>query len=213
MELETTLPQETAPAGSQSQPGSKTDGLAASVAIEHVESHGTNKGAESPLGSAKRIGRPPVHGRYSRAAGSDGKNPVPMPGPESLPAPEVTGLAPEPEARIVIPPDLLSEVVRETLNLAEVFASTRIEAAALKAGLTQGDISPQLRQAALGDRRKELIGKLTPLALEEWGMDPELSPTAAIGVMLLPWAFAATSAYYTLAKLAAEKVAMEKLRA
>lgn len=207
MELETTLPGETTPASQESPPGARTDGLAAAVAVEHSAETGNEGGA---LGSAKRTGRPPIHGRYSKAAGSDGKNPVPVPGQEPIPTPESVGLAPEPESRVVIPPDLLSEVIRESLTLAETFASTKIESMAHRAGLTQSDITPQLRQAALGDRRKDLVGKLAPLALEEWGLDPELSPTAAIGVLLVPWAFGATSAYWTLAKLAAEKAAKEK---
>jgi len=204
--METTLPTETALAGPESPAGARTDGLAAQIALEH------DAGNEAgPVGTAKRIGRPPVHGRYSKAAGSDGKNPVPVPGSEQVPAPEVLGTAPESAPRIVIPPDLLAEVVQESLTLAEVFASTKIEGVALRAGLEQNEIMPQLRQAAIGDRRKELVGKLAPMAIEEWGLDPELSPTAAIAVLLGPWAFAAISAYWTLAKLGAEKAAREKL--
>jgi len=207
MDLETTLPGEASQAGPESQPPARTDGLAAAVAVEHNAESGSEGGA---LGSGKRMGRPPVHGRYSKAAGSDGKNPVPLPGAEAISAPEANGFAPEPASRVIIPPDLFAQVVQESLTLAETFASTKLEAVAHKAGLTQGDITPQLRQAALGDRRKEIIGKLAPMALEEWGLDPELSPTAAIGVLLVPWAFGATSAYWTLAKLAAEKAARER---
>ncbi len=208
MEMETTLPPETLPASPESKPGARTDGLAAAVAIEQ---QADATGSETnPLGPAKRIGRPPVHGRYSKAAGSDGKNPAPLPGPETMAPVESPGLAPEPQASVIVPPDLFAEVVRESLTLIETFAGTKLESIARQAGLTHGDITPQLRQAALGDRRKELIGKLAPLALDEWGIDPELSPTAAIGVLLVPWAFGATSAYWTLAKLAAEKAARER---
>src|SRR5438552_10344983 len=124
MELETPLPPETPSAGPESQPGGRTVGLAAAVANEHSQDAGNVTNSESPLGPPRRIGRPPVQGRYSKAAGSDGKSPAPLPGSEPLPAFES---ALEPETRVVIPPDLLSEVVQESLRLAETFASNKIE--------------------------------------------------------------------------------------
>ena len=125
-----------------------------------------------------------------------------MPGAEPLPTSEV---APGTELRVVIPPDLLSQVIQEGLTFGESFAQSRIEGVAKLAGLSQGEINPQLRQAEIGSSRKELVAKLMPMALQEWGLDAEMSPTAAIGVLLVPWGFGALTAYLTLAKLAEDR--------
>ena len=111
---------------------------------------------------------------------------------------------------MVIPPDLLSQIVSETLGLGENFAAYKLAAIASKAALTPSEIRPQLDRTLIGDKRKAIIGELTPLALQEWGIDPKLSPTAAIGLMLGPWVLASVSAYFTLASLAAERLALDK---
>ena len=216
MEVETTLPETAAQPGPESQPGSPTDGLAAAIAAEHGAGPGENR-VETPAGgpgSGKRPGRPPVHGRYSKAAGSDGKHLAALPG-EILPP--IAGEIFQPaemespgEISVVIPPDLLSQIVSETLGLGENFAAYKLEAIASKAALTSDEIRPQLDRTRIGDKRKEIIGELTPLALQEWGLDPKLSPTAAIGLMLGPWVLASVSAYFTLASLAAERLALDK---
>ena len=122
-------------------------------------------------------------------------------------------MEPPGETRVSIPPDLLSKIVGETLNVAEQFASLKLCQIAQRAGLQQKDITPQLAQAAIGERRKQIVADLTPLALQEWGLDPQISPTAAILLILGPWMFSATSAWLSLASLAAERLALEKARA
>lgn len=158
----------------------------------------------SPV-TPKRLGRPPTHGRYTRAAGSDGKNPVaPAAAPAALQA-EGVDPSPGPDADVSLPPDLLAKVVSEGLGAAEAFAAGKIESAARMAGLTADEIAPQLDQARIGDKRKQLVGELTPLALQEWGVDPKMSPSGAIMLILGPWAVGAFTSYKTLAALAEEK--------
>lgn len=208
MEVETPL-SEPAAQPSQESPGlGPADGLAAALAVEHGAA-GTAASPATLPETFRRRGRPPVHGLYSRAAGSDGKHPVLPPGAEPLSAAEVEIPG---DSRISIPKDVLSKIVSQTLGAAESWAGWKITAMAKKAGLTTADISPQLERAQIPDESKQLVAELAPLALQEWGLDPQISPSAAIGVILVPWAFASVSAYFTLAGLAAERLAMEKLR-
>lgn len=111
---------------------------------------------------------------------------------------------------MVLPPDLLAKVVLEALDCAEKVIANALEGQARRAGLTDAEIDPQIAQATLGESRKKLVAELTPLALQEWGLDAQLSPTVAICVLLGPWAFGAGTAYMTLAKLAKEKAALDK---
>lgn len=208
MEVENPLP-ETAPQPGQEGPGSgATDGLAAALAIEHGAAGTATSPATLPE-TFRRRGRPPTHGLYSRAAGSDGKHAVPPPGQESLSPAEMAAPG---DARISIPADVLSKIVSTTLGAAESWASWKITGMAKKAGLSAGDISPQLERARIPEESKAVVAELAPLALQEWGFDPQISPSAAIGVILVPWVFASVSAYFTLAGLAAERLAMERAR-
>jgi len=209
MEIQETLSEATEQPGEESLPVARTDGLAASIAVEHQPEAGAATSAGNHPANPKRPGRPPIHGRYSQAAGSDGKNPIPLPGSGALQEVETAAAA---QPRVTLPPDLVTKVVFETLTLGENFAGNKVEAVAVLAGLTTTEIEPQLKQVLLGKERKQLVADLTPFAMKEWGMDPEMSPTAAIGLLLGPWAFGAVTAYLTLAKLAEQKLTMEKQR-
>src|SRR5467141_994095 len=89
-ELASPLAAQTEQPGPDSQVAARTDGLAASLAIEHGAETGVAPGRENSGAAPKgRPGRPPVHGRYSKANGSDGKNPVVLPGETAPGAPEV----------------------------------------------------------------------------------------------------------------------------
>src|SRR5258706_8139859 len=206
MEMETPLPSGTDEAGPEIEPGARTDGLAAAVSVEHQPETPSNGNAGDGAANPKRPGRPPTHGRYSKAAGSDGKNPVTVNGTEPVSEIQAQAL---PETRVVIPPDLVSQVVQEGLTLGEKFAAFKLTHVAKLAGLTQSEIETQLEQGQLGDSRKKLISDLTPYVFEEWGIDPELSPTTAILLLVGPVAFATVTAYWSLAKLAEKKLAME----
>lgn len=204
MEMETPLPAEAAQPGQPDGDSPGTDGLAAALAVEHgaQPGNGPDQGNPADNPEKRRPGRPLIHGLYSKAAGSDGKNPVRATGETQMGANQVDG---GPVPRVVIPPGLLSSVIQETLTLSETFAQSKLEEKALAAGLSQAEIEPQLKRAALGPGRKKLLGDLTPLIAKEWGIDPEISPTAAALTLLVPPMFGAASAYMTLSKLAAQR--------
>lgn len=208
MGMETTLPEKVESAGLDDGPGASTDGLSAAVLAEQVEQTGIPGGPPSP----KRIGRPPIHGLYSQAAGSDGKHPATPAGPEPLPAPEVAPGTAGPAPRVTIPPDLLAKVVCESLTFGENAIARALEGQGKLAGLTAEEIAPQLKRAELGEQRKQLVAELAPYAAEELGLDAEVSPCLAICLLVGPWALSATAAYFTLAGLAKEKALRERLK-
>lgn len=105
---------------------------------------------------------------------------------------------------------MVRRIVREGLTVGEKTFHNLIEGKGKAAGLSTAEIEPQLKQAALGESQKNLVGELMPYALKEWGMNPEVSPTAAIAIILGPWATASSSALMTLTKLAKEKAEREK---
>lgn len=80
------------------------------------------------------------------------------------------------------------------------------------AGLTQSEIEPQLDGAKLGEPSKEMVTELAPLIAQEWGLDPQVSPTLAAGLILAPWLWQSGSAYMALADLAKEKAEREKAK-
>src|SRR5947209_2245169 len=108
--METTLQAATEETSQAGQESGQLDGLANQIASEHTAS-AAGSGATATVG--RKPGRPPVHGRYSQAAGSDGKHPVLDNGAEEFPPHEVEnniGVAD------LIPPDLLVSVIQETLT-------------------------------------------------------------------------------------------------
>jgi len=207
MEMETALPEAASQPGTEGQPAQRTDGLAASLAVECGAPTGAASAPEIPGKPPKRPGRPPIHGLYSKAAGSDGHRPAPLPGSDPVSPAEVEMPG---ETRVSVPPDVLAEVLTGALTLGEEFAAWKMQDIASRAGLEPGEINTQLARAQIGPQRREIVSKLTPLALQEWGIDPQISPTACIGITLAPWVFATVTAYFTLAGLAAERLSMEK---
>lgn len=208
--VEEPLPQS---AEQTSQPSGKSEsvvGVAAAVAAQHGAGTdpGNGKSSGEAGGSGKR-GRPVVHGLYSKAMGSDGKNPVRQAGPGTVVQDKGSDLPPRVE-KVVVPAELLAEVVQEALTTTEEFVGCQMEDVGKKAGLTIQEIEPQLKQGKMGEKRKALLGKLTPLALKEHGLDAEVSPTVAIGVIFVPWALSAGTAYMTLARLAREKAERDR---
>lgn len=205
-----TLPEDVDQPGEEGGIPPGLNGIAAAVATEHgagaVEGNGSDEGKSSQAG---KRGRPPTHGLYSKAMGSNGKNPVKTPGPGPLAENQVAG-GPASPPRVVVPPELLAKVVKETLTLTENFAGAKIREAGQAAGLTLPEIQPQLDQAQLGETRKGIVADLTPYALKEWGLEPEMSPTVAICFLLAPWSFGAYTAFLSLARLAKEKAERER---
>lgn len=204
MEMETPLPPPVEPPSSSGEPVARTDGLAASLAP------GASPPGHLAAGPEKsRGGRPPTHGRYSKAMGSNGKNPAKAPGPSPLGPPPPDLDAPP---RVGLPPDMLIRVVKESLSLVENALANAIEGKARAAGLSAGEIAPQVQQARLGEARKQMVADLSPLVAEELGLDPQLSPSLAVCLVLAPWAFGSATAYLTLATLAKERALREKTK-
>jgi len=215
MDVETTLPGEVESGELAGEPGSVTDGLSAAILAEQESATGD---AGSASGAGRR-GRPPIHGLYSKAAGSDGKNPArpqlatePLPGGDTLQETAMVTGPVGPSPRVTIPPDLLSKVIAESLTLAETGIGAALEGQGKLAGLSTEEIAPQLKRAQLGDGRKQVLADLAPYVAMEWGVDVEVSPTIAALLIVVPWAGGAAMAYFTLAGLAKEKAAREKAK-
>lgn len=209
MEVEATLPPGAPPAGTPASEGPVHGVLAAEVARECGLEADAGPGGSVVEPIRKRVGRPPVHGLYSRAAGSDGKHAVAPAGPESGGEAVAGDASPAgPPRRITLPPDLFSRFVGCGLSTGEAFAQNELRIVAQKAGLTPEEIAPQLKQAEFDEKTRALIGELSPLAAEEFGLDTsDLKPSTAILVLIGLWAAGPVSAYRKLARLAEEKAA------
>lgn len=209
METPKTPPAQTPSTGSGN--AAPTDGLAATIAGGAAGQQPPATAGDPP--AKNKGGRPAIHGAYSKAAGSNGKNPVkplaPSPGGNPTPTPAVAPPAPP---RVVIPQDLLSKVVQSTITLVENGLANAIEGKAIRAGLTPAEIDPQLSLAQLPVAEKKLVGDLAPYVAQEWGLDPNLSPTVAVAMILTPWGFGALTAFLTLSTLAKEKAARDAKR-
>lgn len=213
MAMEKTLPPEAGDPGEEHEGSARTDGLAAEIAAQ--TGAGTAPGPVQGVATGGTRGRPPKHGGYSKANGSDGKRRVSVDFPGEgardnsgeIPAGQLES---RPERSVVIPADLLSKVIGEGLHFVESYAQGKIRTVAQAAGLTDAEIAPQLAQAELGERRKGMVAELVPMAMQEHGMETSMSPTTAILLLMAPWGFGASSAYLELAKLAAEKAERDK---
>lgn len=198
--------QETTPeTGATGGAGGGGGGLAADIANEFgaVGAAGAAATAAKPKNKG---GRPPIHGRYAKAAGSDGKNPVPDAGPGTVAADEMESGG---GAGVVVPPDVLAGIVRSSLEAVSGSVVDLIRKAGAGAGLTADELRPQLERAQIGDRRIDVLVSLAPDICREWGLDPSLSPSTAAGLILAPWGFGAYTAFTTLAKIAKDREARE----
>lgn len=197
-----TLLSEGAEAGSPPNEAlSGLDGVTAALAAEHGAESGAPRTAQEPSEPGRRPGRPPIHGLYSKSAGSDGKHPVLPPGAQTLPE---DGGSVGVDLFEALPEDLVTEVIQEGIVTGENFAQHAIETKATMAGLNQSQVVAQLKAAQLSPKKKELVAKLTPYAAKEIGCELKMSAVGAILFLLAPTAFAATSAYLSVAKLAKE---------
>jgi len=182
-------------------------GLAADLAAKHGAEGQPGVAADKPKDKPERRGRPATHGLYSKAAGSNGKNPVKPIGQGAL---AQTEAQPLPPVRRSIPPGLLARVTKQALSTAENFALLKLATVAAKAGLDKEDIEPQIKQAALGEENKAILADLAPHICDEWGIDPELSPSVMAGIILVPYVGSFGMALFTLSKLATEKALKDK---
>lgn len=210
MEMETALPQNTgAPVstGAENSVGSEFAGMAANLASEHGAA--VPGGGVNPPAPRKR-GRPPIHGRYAAKS-------LPSVPPPGQPACEPAGgdalgsIQTEQSGTpgVSLPADLQRSLVVVTLGTLENGVKTALATQALACGLESVDISAQLERATISPKSKEYMGDVFPLMLQEWGLNPNVSPTVAFAAVFVPWAMGATTAFMGLFKLAKEKAARD----
>lgn len=190
-------------------------GLAARLASE---AGGTVPGVTaSPASPPKRPrGRPPTHGLFSRAAGSDGKSrarvapvagePLAAPGPATLPPDGGAPLGPPGDGpRVRLPPHLVARLAK--IPWAELDKLGKAWLREKSIGIPES-LKPEVESlvAATGfsPDELELLCEITPLVLEEWEVSGgELfTPTTALAILLAFKAVDFWRASRTLEKLA-----------
>lgn len=153
--------------------------LANDVAAVHSDGN-----AGGPLPSRPR-GRPPKHGRYSKAAGSDGKNPVALPSADDPVENSGEGVPSGDGGLSGMPPEMVAEVAKPCWEAFDNF---------LKAGnrAKTANFPPELKErveevisgSGFSPNQIETVSKLTPMVLDEWGMGDAASPTVAVGLIV-----------------------------
>ena len=184
-------------------------GLAAAIAAKHGATGAGvgNSTSGNPERPKNRGGRPPIHGRYSRANGSDGKNPVgEIPAKAEVKTDEGSGGA----AAAVGLSSVLGLVVKSALDGVESGVCDKLRRLGSSAGLTTGEISDCVERAKLGEIRKQAVVDLAPAIAAEWGLDPKVSPTLAAAAVLSPWGVGAYLSLKSLAETAAERLKILK---
>lgn len=176
------------------------NGIAAALEAEVASGPGNPDGSGEP--PKRGPGRPPTHGRYSKANGSNGKNPVPVAPVQTDGPADVEGAR---SILATIPDDLREEITVELLSLAEECGRDQLTPLALQCGLSQEEIESELGKAALGERRKTLVAKLLPHAMREWGWDPKITATGALATLVVPPVLRFGYGWVTLARLAKER--------
>lgn len=152
-------------------------------------------------GTPRPPGRPPTHGLYSKAAGSDGKRPVRPLAPE-----EIGKAAPLVDGGGLSEVDI-QNLAGELLNIADETAVgwLRIQAAAAK--VPEAEAKAICEAGRLGERRQKFLAKLVPHCVREWGLQGQVSPTTALALMLGLWGAGIWRATVALSKF---KAAEEK---
>lgn len=170
-------------------PGQPSDNELFRLGAETASRHAAEQpGVANPPPVKRGPGRPPKHGRYSKAAGSDGKSPAPLSGRPSAAVDDAPGeMPPETPPRPAFPPDLVERAAVEVCGIAEDAATGWLNSKAAKAKLAGPEVSALIESVKMGEGRKKLVGELAPHAVAEMGIDPTLSPTGCITVILGAW--------------------------
>ena len=181
-----------------------TDKIGALVS-DLAQQHGAGQPVVADVPKRPR-GRPALHGRYSKANGSDGKNPV----PESVVSVPMDGneavALPEPDKpRVRMPDGVLKRCLKNLLGTVDAWRVNRRLAKAAKLGLAKEIAEPLAESARLDEGTKDSVAELIPLAFSEWGIDPNVSPTAALIVLASTQLLAEFDSNRTMEKLAKEK--------
>jgi hypothetical protein len=148
-----------------------------------VENDGAG-GKPTSLGTAplkKPNGRPPIHGMYSKAAGSDGKRPVRPLTPEEIGKgavlPDVAGLS---ESDV-------QSLASELLSIVDEAAAGWLRIQAQRAEVPEAEAQKIVEASKLGERRTKFMARLVPHCVREWGLQGQVSPTTAFALMAGVW--------------------------
>ena len=96
--------------------------------------------------------------------------------------------------------------------MAEQWAVNRTKAAAIAARVPFEAAMPVVESVRMTAEVKELIGSLTPAALEEMGLDASTSPTACLCGVIGVWGFGVWSAIGALQKEGARQSPSPKIK-
>ena len=143
-------------------------------------------------------GRPPKHGRYSRAAGSNGKSPVRIApadgepladtGPAPVPADGGDGGDPLGQPRLVrLPPSLVARLARIPWAKLDKLGRDWLRSKSAKLPDTlRPDAEKLIEATGFSPDELEILCEITPLVLEEWelGGGEFFTPTTALGIIL-----------------------------
>ena len=175
--------------------------------------------ASSQFPPKRGPGRPKTHGRYSRAAGSDGKSratmppvdgePVPGSGPAPLPADGGDGFDAPSQPRLVrLPTSLIARLAKIPWAKLDQFGRRWL---AEKASRIPADLRSEadklIEATGFSAEELELLCEITPLVLEEWeiGGGEFFTPTTALAILIAFKALDVVSAGRTLERLAERK--------
>jgi hypothetical protein len=89
------------------------------------------------------------------------------------------GPAPAPP-RVTLPPDLLETIGRELTEAVDAWNVGKVRSAAAEAGVPADRSAPLVDSVKMSEGRKAMAGRLTPLALQEWGAEEMATPTGAL---------------------------------
>lgn len=154
--------------------------------------------SSEPLPPKRGPGRPPKHGRYSRAAGSNGKSPVrvapadgePVADAGSAPVPAEGGDAGDPlgQPRLVrLPPALVARLARIPWAKLDKLGRDWLRSKSAKLPDTLRPQAEKLIEATgFSPDELEILCEITPLVLEEWelGGGEFFTPTTALGIIV-----------------------------
>lgn len=175
--------------------------------------------SNSPLPPKRGPGRPPKHGRYSRAAGSDGKKPVRLapgdgeplaePGPDPVAPDAGDGGNPLGQPRLVrLPPALVARLAKIPWAKLDRLGREWLRAKSLKLpDNLRADADKLIEATGFSEEELEILCEITPLVMEEWelGGGEFFTPTTALALILAFKALDIFNAARTLERLAEKK--------
>ena len=147
-------------------------GVAATLAAEHAGAAPRRTRGQRGPDKKPRARRAPEGGPMGEPTPDAG---AAMEGGESS-----FGGPPPAQPRVTLPPDLLEAIGRELTEAVDAWNVGKVRAAAAEANLPADRTAPLVDSVAMSEARKNMAGRLTPLALAEWGVEEAATPTGAL---------------------------------